>query len=553
MSFITNLWTNNRPMAILIAILIVVTPFLVFYISKARKEHPKGLIAAALSNMGERFGYYIMNAVLLLFICSKFGISDSAAGWIYSVFYFLIYVLSLPGGIIADRTQNYKGTIIAGLLVMAAGYGILSVPVFAATTGVSWVLILTCAALFIIAFGNGLFKGNLQALVGQMYDNFEAEAAKKGPEALAKAKEKRDSGFQIFYVFINIGGVIAPFIAPLLRSFWLKMHGLAYNSDLPRLCHMFIKDESSMAGVNADNLSKLATEVGHSGAVDAAFCNSYLEIFNTGVHFSFIASVVAMLISLLIFIVIRKRLPNPAKKEKKAVQNYTAEEKAANAKEIKQRLYALFAVLGVAVFFWFSFHQNGQSLSIFARDFVTTSSIPPEIWQCINPLFVIILTPIIMLVFGALAKKGKEVSTPRKIALGMFIAACSYILLMVVALKQGYPSGDEFRGLSDAMKVAMKSSPMVLIATYFFLTVAELFISPLGLSFVSKVAPKSMLGLCQGLWLGATAIGNLFLFLGPLMYNAWPIWQCWTVFAAVCFISMAVMFGMVKWLERVTA
>ena len=552
MSFITNLWTNNRPMAILIAILIVVTPFLVFYISKARKEHPKGLIAAALSNMGERFGYYIMNAVLLLFICSKFGISDSAAGWIYSVFYFLIYVLSLPGGIIADRTQNYKGTIIAGLLVMAAGYGILSVPVFAATTGVSWVLILTCAALFIIAFGNGLFKGNLQALVGQMYDNFEAEAAKKGPEALAKAKEKRDSGFQIFYVFINIGGVIAPFIAPLLRSFWLKMHGLAYNSDLPRLCHMFIKDESSMAGINGENLSKLATEVGHSGAVDAAFCNSYLEIFNTGVHFSFIASVVAMLISLLIFIVIRKKLPNPAKKEKKAVQNYTAEEKAANAKEIKQRLYALFAVLGVAVFFWFSFHQNGQSLSIFARDFVTTSSIPPEIWQCINPLFVIILTPIIMLVFGALAKKGKEVSTPRKIALGMFIAACAYILLMVVALKQGYPSGDEFRGLSDAMKVAMKSSPMVLIATYFFLTVAELFISPLGLSFVSKIAPRHLQGICQGLWLTATAIGNLFIALGVTMLNTFPHqWQCWAVFAGFCLISMGVMLVMVKWLEKV--
>ena len=552
MSFITNLWTNNRPMAILIAILIVVTPFLVFYISKARKEHPKGLIAAALSNMGERFGYYIMNAVLLLFICSKFGISDSAAGWIYSVFYFLIYVLSLPGGIIADRTQNYKGTIIAGLLVMAAGYGILSVPVFAATTGVSWVLILTCAALFIIAFGNGLFKGNLQALVGQMYDNFEAEAAKKGPEALAKAKEKRDSGFQIFYVFINIGGVIAPFIALLLRSFWLKMHGLAYNSDLPRLCHMFIKDESSMAGVNAENLSKLATEVGHSGAVDAAFCNSYLEIFNTGVHFSFIASVVAMLISLLIFIVIKKKLPNPAKKEKKAVQNYTAEEKAANAKEIKQRLYALFAVLGVAVFFWFSFHQNGQSLSIFARDFVTTSSIPPEIWQCINPLFVIILTPIIMLVFGALAKKGKEVSTPRKIALGMFIAACAYILLMVVALKQEYPSGDVFRGFSDAKKVLMKSSPMVLIATYFFLTVAELFISPLGLSFVSKIAPRHLQGICQGLWLTATAIGNLFIALGVTMLNTFPHqWQCWAVFAGFCLISMGVMLVMVKWLEKV--
>ena len=552
MSFITNLWTNNRPMAILIAILIVVIPFLVFYINKARKEHPKGLIAAALSNMGERFGYYIMNAVLLLFICSKFGISDSAAGWIYSVFYFLIYVLSLPGGIIADRTQNYKATIISGLLVMAAGYGILSIPVFAETAGMSWVLVLTCFALFIIAFGNGLFKGNLQALVGQMYDNFEAEAAKQGPEALAKAKEKRDSGFQIFYVFINIGGVIAPFIAPLLRSFWLKIHNLAYNSDLPRLCHMFIKDQNAMAATDTENLTKLAAEVGHSGVIDAAFCNSYLEIFNTGVHFSFIASVVAMLTSLIIFIAIKKKLPNPAKKEKATVTDYTPEERAANAKEIKQRLYALFAVLGVAVFFWFSFHQNGQSLSIFARDFVTTAAIPPEIWQCINPLFVIILTPVIMWVFGALAGKGKEVSTPRKIALGMFIAACSYILLMVVAMIQGYPSGDEFRGLSDAVKMGMKSSPMVLIATYFFLTVAELFISPLGLSFVSKIAPRHLQGICQGLWLTATAIGNLFIALGVTMLNSFPQqWMCWAVFAGFCLISMGVMLGMVKWLERV--
>ncbi len=554
LQFFANLWANNRPMLILMAILVVVIPFLVFYIRKAKKEHPKGLIAAALSNMGERFGYYIMNAVLLLFICSKFGISDDAAGWIYAVFYFLIYVLSLPGGIIADRTQKFKGTIIAGLLVMAIGYGILSVPVFAETTGFSWVLVLTCVALFIIAFGNGLFKGNLQAIVGQMYDNFEAEAAAKGPEELAKAKEKRDSGFQIFYVFINIGGVIAPFIAPLLRSFWLKMHNLAYNADLPRLCHEYINGADNMSEVATENLNNLATAVGHTGAVDAAFCNNYLEIFNTGVHFSFIASVVAMLISLTIFLCVKGKLPNPAKKEKKAEVQYTAEEKAANAKEIKQRLYALFAVLGVAVFFWFSFHQNGQSLSVFARDFVATGTIPPEIWQCINPLFVIILTPIIMFAFAALARKGKEVSTPRKIAIGMFIAACAYIFLMIIAMLQQYPSGAEFKGLAEAAKEAMKSSPMVLIATYFFLTVAELFISPLGLSFVSKIAPRHLQGICQGLWLTATAIGNLFIALGVTMLNTFPHqWICWAVFAGFCLISMCVMLAMVKWLEKITA
>lgn len=181
---IQDLWINNRMIAMLILVLIVVTPFVIYYVIDARKNHPKGLIAAALSNMGERFGYYIMNAVLLLFLCSKFGISDDVAGWIYAVFYFLIYVLSLPGGIVADRLQNYKGTIMAGLLVMALGYAFLAVPIFGGNPGAvpTWVLVATCVSLFLIATGNGLFKGNLQAIVGQMYDNFEADAAKKGAE-----------------------------------------------------------------------------------------------------------------------------------------------------------------------------------------------------------------------------------------------------------------------------------------------------------------------------------------------------------------------------------
>ena len=194
-----------------------------------------------------------------------------------------------------------------------------------------------------------------------------------------------------------------------------------------------------------------------------------------------------------------------------------------------------------------------MSLSFFARDFVDSSAVAPEVWQAINPFFVITLTPVIMAIFASLARRGKEISTPKKIAIGMGIAACAFLLLTVFSLINGYPSANEFRNLPIAEQMSQKAHWWILIAIYFFLTVAELFISPLGLSFVSKVAPKSMLGLCQGLWLSATAIGNLFLWLGPVMYNAWPIWQCWTVFAAVCLISMGVMLGMVKWLEKVTA
>ena len=473
------------------------------------KNHPKGLIPAALSNMGERFGYYIMNAVLLLFLCSKFGLDEGLAGGIYAVFYAGIYVLSLVGGLIADRTQNYKSTIQWGLVIMAVGYVLLSIPVVHSAGNHMWLLTFTCVALFLIAFGNGLFKGNLQAIVGQMYDNMEADAIAKGvsDDELKSIKERRDSGFQIFYVFINIGGLIAPFVAPLLRQWWLGVKGMVYDAGLPALCHQYISDAASMTSEQMANLTQLMEKANPSMVGDmTAAANSYLEVFNTGVHYSFIASVIAMFISLAIFMVFKKIFPTPAKKEAAAAVEYTAEEKRAMAKEIKQRMYALFAVLGVCVFFWLSFHQNGRAIS-----------------------------------------------TPRKIVIGMFITGLAYLFLMLLSMGYDYPNGEDFRAMDIAQQTAMKSQWWVLIATYFFLTVAELFISPLGLSFVSKIAPKHLQGICQGLWLGATALGNLFIWIGPVMLNGMPkLWMCWAVFLVICLVAMGVMWGMVKWLERVT-
>lgn len=514
------------------------------------KNHPKGLIPAALSNMGERFGYYIMAAVLSLFLCSKFGLGDEKAALIYSVFLAAIYVLSLVGGFIADRTQNYKGTIITGIIIMALGYAALAIPITATAGTMTGLLVLTCVALVLIALGNGLFKGNLQAIVGQMYDDLEAEAAKKGPEALAAVKGRRDSGFQIFYVFINIGGLIAPFIAPFLRSWWLGRFGYKYVAELPALCHKYI--EGVLPADQLANLQQYFAKAGIEGTASIEACQDYLTVFNQGVHFAFIASVCAMLLSMAIFIAKRGLFPTPGKRVAVKAETVSDNDKKAMAKEMKQRLYALFAVLGVVIFFWFSFHQNGVSLSFFARDFVDSDKLPAELWQAVNPFFVIFLTPIIMLIFGALSKRGKEISTPRKIGYGMLIAGLAYLFLAVYSYVAGYPSGDEFKALDAGARAAVKAGPWVMIVTYFLLTVAELFISPLGLSFVSKVAPKSMLGLCQGLWLGTTALGNILLPIGTIMYNKIPLWQCWSVFIIVCLISMGTMFAMVKWLERVT-
>ncbi|MBD5277155.1 MAG: peptide MFS transporter [Bacteroides sp.] len=504
------------------------------------KNQPKGLIPAALSNMGERFGYYIMNAVLVLFLCSKFGLSEEKSALIYSVFYAGIYVLSLVGGLIADRTRNYKGTIIWGLIVMTLGYVVLAIPVMATGENTDALLALTAAALFFIAFGNGLFKGNLQAIVGQLYDN---------PRYAAQ----RDSGFQIFYVFINIGGLIAPFVAPMLRSWWLETNGMIYDANFPRMCHEFLSITGTPGTETINQLYALATPVGFTQGMEIKeFCTQYLNVFNTGIHYSFIASVAAMLISLTIFICTKKGLPTPAAKAKEEAVQITNEERRAMAAEIRRRMLALFAVLGIVIFFWFSFHQNGTSMSLFARDFVDTSAIAPEIWQAVNPFFVIVLTPLVMMLFSSLSRRGREISTPKKIAIGMGLAGVAYLFMTIFSLIMNYPSGLEFNELMAKGQPVVKAGWWVLIVYYFFMTVAELFISPLGLSFVSKVAPRHLQGLCQGLWLGATALGNLLLWIGPLIYNNNPIWVAWAVFVAVCVISMGAMLAMVGWLERAT-
>lgn len=513
------------------------------------KNQPKGLIAAALANMGERFGFYIMMAILTLFISAKFGLSETTTGYIYSAFYALIYVLALVGGVIADKTKNFKGTIMWGIILMAVGYLVIAVPTPTPVPNMALYLTLTCAGLFIIAFGNGLFKGNLQALVGQMYDNSEYS-------------DKRESGFQIFYMFINIGGFFAPFIAIGVRNWWLKVNNFDYNASLPELCHKFLAKGSNMAPEQLSNLTTYAQEATLNGTPVTdltAFCNGYLEVFNRGFQYAFMAAIIMMFVSLVIYMINKRSFPDPADKAKAAKSAVSKEEITMSAQEIRQRVYALFAVFGVVIFFWVSFHQNGYSLTYFARDYVDLSVINidmgfttikgAEIFQSVNPFFVVTLTPLIMWLFGSMAKRGKAVSTPMKIAIGMGIAALAYVFLMLFSL--ALPTKAELSGMSADAINAIRVTPFVMVGLYFILTVAELFISPLGLAFVSKVAPPHMQGLMQGCWLAATAAGNALLFVGGWLYINTPMWTTWLVFVVACGLSMIVMLSMVKWLERV--
>ncbi|MGV8038964.1 MAG: peptide MFS transporter [Thermoanaerobaculaceae bacterium] len=544
------------------------------------KGHPKGLIVAFFANMGERFGFYTMMAILVLFLQAKFGLKADVAGWIYGVFYFLIYALALVGGFIADRTQNYKGTIMTGIVVMFVGYLLLAIP----GMGLSFALM----GLFTIAFGNGLFKGNLQALVGQMYDD----------PAYSKL---RDSAFSLFYMGINIGAVFAPNAARGIRTWYLRSQGLGYDADLPSLCHQYLRGD--MANVGA--LQELADKVTGSQVTDlGAFVSNYIGVFSRGYNYAFGIAAGAMLVSLVTYVLFKRLLPD----RRQQVAQGTTSISMPWAEE-KKRLIALGLVFLVVIFFWMSFHQNGLTLTYFARDYTVkmvepltylifdikgliliaaaiigivflvqkgssagkralgagmtvggallawllyrtyqpTNLVEPEIFQQFNPYFVVFLTPVVVAFFAWLRARNMEPSTPRKIGIGMILASVGFVIMVASSISLLSPA--ELAGAVSPDRV----SPYWLISTYLILTIAELFLSPMGISFVSKVAPPRFQGLMQGGWLGATALGNQLLVVGSTMWVRFEVWQVWATFVVCCLASAAFIFSILRRLEAATS
>jgi len=540
------------------------------------KGHPKGLYVAFFANMGERFGFYTMMAILVMFLQARYNLNASNAGLIYSVFYFSIYALALIGGFIADRTQNYKGVITFGIIIMFVGYLLMAIP----GMGLPFAMF----GLLTIALGNGMFKGNLQALVGQMYDN-------------PQYSKLRDTAFSIFYMGINVGAFFAPNAARTVRSWYLSTHGFKYDADLPGLCNQMISGTLT----DTSKLGELANKVSAAPITDLkAFAEQYIGIFSTGYNYAFGIAAIAMLISLVVYFLFKQHLP-----DKKALAAKGGAVKEMPKEEERKRLIALLLVFITVIFFWMSFHQNGLTLTYFARDytaklvgpgtnilfnvgsFITLIAaiyglvfalkkngsgknkiigftlfivgslltyffykgfgaenlIEPEVFQQFNPAYIVVLTPLVLGIFAFLNKRGKEPSTPRKIGFGMILAAVGFVIMIIGSLNLIPPS--ELAGQPSPDRV----SPYWLMSTYFVFTVAELFLSPMGLSFVSKVAPPRFQGLMQGGWLGATAVGNQLLFVGSTMWLKIQIWQVWLIFVVCCLISATFIFSMMKRLE----
>lgn len=548
---------------------------------------PKGLYALALANTGERFGYYTMLAIFLLFIQAKFGFSAAVATQIYSIFLAAVYFMPLFGGILADKI-GFGKCVTLGIGVMFAGYLCLAIPTEAGIAG----KVLMFGALALIAIGTGLFKGNLQVMVGNLYDD-------------PKYSSKRDAAFSLFYMAINIGAMFAPSMAKSITNFFLEKDGLFYDANIPSLAHQCL--DGVISPDNADKLSTLAASMDGAAGMDLpTFSSYYIERLSEAYNYGFAVACVSLLLSVAIYYGCRSWFKHADVNSKQAQANHIEEVELTPA-QTKSRITALLLVFAVVVFFWMAFHQNGATMTIFARDYTSNiaegftrigfnvwglvliaisiytlfstfqtkvvrtkvilgavtlalwcgvagiyTSLPGEVsiqpsdFQQFNPFFVVALTPFSLAIFSALASKGKEPSAPRKIGLGMLVAAAGFLILTVGSF--GLASPAELGGTVSDVLV----SPNWLISTYLVLTFAELLLSPMGISFVSKVAPPKYKGAMMGCWFAATAVGNYLVSIPGLLWDKLPLWGIWTLLISLCLLSALFIFSIMKKLESAT-
>lgn len=511
--------------------------------------HPKGLWALALANTGERFGYYTMLAVFLFFLQDNFGFSMGTSSSIQAAFLGIVYFVPLFGGMLADKF-GFGKMVTIGILVMFLGYLFLALPLGAGALAI----VVMAIALLLICIGTGLFKGNLQVMVGNLYDE-------------PKYAAKRDEGFSIFYMAINLGSMFAAVSALAVMDFMMQDY----------------------------NVSK---------------ADSY--------HFAFAVACVSLIASIIIYYAFRSTFAHADRaKVVSKVSDAVAEEELTPA-QTKERIICLCLVFAVVIFFWMAFHQNGITMNQFAREYtaktetgfmslflskslsltamrsiwnlvlciVTVYSllnvfqsktlkgkliacvlliasvgtlvyrsisvegavdVEAPIFQQFNPCFVVALTPIVVLIFGAMAKKGNEPSSPMKIGLGMLVAAIAFVILMIGSWN--LPAAETQKAAVEA-GTATLVSPNLLISTYFVLTIAELLLSPIGISFVSKVAPPKYKGMMMGGWFVATAIGNFLILIPGLMWGL-DLKLIWGVLIAICLLSAIFIFSILKRLEKV--
>ncbi len=493
--------------------------------SSAPKKHPPGLYVLFFTEMWERFGFYLMLGILVLYMIgptmtdeakSGLGMDKAFANDIYGTYIALVYLTPFIGGLLADRIFGYRKTIIAGGALMAAGYYCMAIP---GTTAFY-------AALALIIVGNGLFKPNISTLLGNLYNQ-------------EQYSHLKDKGYNIFYMGINIGAFICNFVAAYLRN----QYGWGYafaSAGVGMTIGLIIFIVQSSKVASADVIRPAKPEDMSFGTIGATIFipalvfgvigffagrvmqtlrggDELMPVFGTTSNDTFLFACIPV------------------------VFFYLSTYFRASAEDRKP-IGALLYIFTVVIIFWAIFHQNGNVLTTWAEENTyrempgflekvasqvdlqqsvtrerdeggnvnvylknlpeaqwpaegqSLSLISTELFQSLNPFFVVLLTPLVVAVFSWLATRGMEPSTPTKIALGLFITGLSTLVMLLAV----YSSDNG----------ANKVSPMWLVVTYAVITVGELCLSPMGLSLVSKLSPPRLTALMMGGWFLSTSIGN---------------------------------------------
>lgn len=427
--------------------------------------HPRGLSTLFFTEMWERFSYYGMRAFLILYMVHVLGFNDRHAGSVYGTYVASVWAAAIVGGIIADRwLGQYKSVLYGGIIIALGHFALAFHPLSFFYTGLA-----------LIVIGTGLLKPNVSGIVGSLYETDDA---------------RRDAGFSIFYMGINLGAAMGPIIAGYIAQ-----------------------------------------------KVDW--------------HLGFACAGIGMTFGLIQYVAGRKRLQPAAERlerQRVAARAAAAERARVAAKSVSteplfwgftrvewKRLGAMAVFFVFAAVFWGAYEQAGSTLNLFGDRYTTTSilgfSFPSSWFASVQAIFVILLSPIFALLWTGLGKR--EPSTPAKFAFGLFFIGLSFVLLLIPAFHLEASPG-------------IRVSPFWLIACYFIQELGELCISPVGLSVFTKLSPVKIVGFMLGVWFLADSLGNKVAGYAAGFISTAPLPQLFGVIAAVCLGSSIVAFVIIK-------
>ena len=440
-----------------------------------KKHHPEGLRVLFFVEMWERFSYYGMRALLLLYMTAD--AAHGGLGWglgkasvLYGTYTMSVYAFGLPGGWIADKFIGYRKAVFIGGLFIALGQFALA---FKGET-----IFFTGLALIII--GTGLLKTNSTTLVGQLYPVGDA---------------RRDGGFSIYYVGINLGAFLAPLI-----------------------CGWFAQDPAFM-----DILGKMHLAT------------------NSGWHWGFATGGVAMIAGLIQYAIQQDKLGSAGLKtgeEEEAAQRHS--NKTPLTTEEWKRLAVVMILFVFSTLFWAVYEQAGSTLNLFADKHVNTHimgfNFPSTWYQSVNSFFIFLLAPLFAWGWVKLNAVGKEPSSPAKFAIGVFLVGAGMAFLIPVS-----------KLIVDHGAMA---GPYWLMGVYFLHTVGELCLSPVGLSLTSKLAPAKIAGLVMGLWFWSMALGNFLAGIAASLFIHMTLTQAFELIFAVMTVATLVLIALTPSIKK---